>query len=252
MLLSLQSFISADRMVKKYEEKLNSDYSIIVVSNTKLNEDFFNENIDKYALHEEVMVDNVLESVKDTISKTNLALLKVSIPKFYQVKLTEFPTKKDLEELETHLNALTQISKVETFAKTHDNIYKMFLLAKGIVIFFAILLMVVSIFLIIKQIEVWHYQHSSRLHIMSLLGASTFMKSKSLFKLAIVNSVISSILVSVFFLWISKDSKIINALNDIGLTSIEFNFIKDLGLLMGASLSISIVILIIVLIRHND
>jgi cell division transport system permease protein len=239
-------------MVKSYEEKLNSDYSIVVVANTALSDDYFRDNIDKFASYEEVKVDDVLESIKDTISKSNLALLKVSIPKFYKVQLSAFPTHDELEEIGTHLKSLTEIAKVETFAKTHDNIYNMFLLSQGIVIFFAILLMVVSIFLIIKQIEVWHYQHSDRLHIMSLLGASTFMKSKTLFKLAIVNSIISSFLVSIFFFWLGQDKKITSALSEIGLTSIEFDLTKDLGLLLGASMSISIMILIIVLIRHND
>jgi cell division transport system permease protein len=239
-------------MVDKYEEKLNSDYSIVVVANTALNDQFFADNIDKYALYEEVVVDDVLDNIKDSISKSNLALLKVSIPKFYKVKLTEFPTHDELADIETHLINLTEISKVETFAKVHDNIYNMFLLAQGIVIFFAMLLIVVSIFLIVKQIEVWHYQHSNRLYIMSLMGASTIMKSKALFKLAIVNSILSSLFVALFFTWLSSDKKILNALNDIGLTNVEFDIVNDFGMLVGASVSISIVILIIVLIRHKD
>lgn len=252
LLLSLQSFITIDRVVKSYESKLNSDYSIVIVANSPLTEDVFSANIPKYSTYEEVKIDDTLEAMKNSISQANLALLKVSIPKFYQIKLSKFPTNDDLKEIENNLKNNSNILKIETFTKSHDTIYKMFLLSENIVGFFAFLLVIVSIFLIIKQIEVWHYQHSTRLYILSLLGASSYMKSKSLFKLAILNSIISSICVGVCFYLLSISKDIIGRVEQLELLNIEFIPYIDFPILLGTSMSVSLLILIVVLVRHKS
>jgi cell division transport system permease protein len=252
MLISFQAFISIDRMVEKYENSLNSDYSIVVVANELMSDDVFNDNISTFASSTQIKIDDVLQKLKDNISESNIALLKVSMPKFYQIRLTSFPSNEELKKIESNLNSITSVMKIETFTKTHDNIYKMFLLSKGTVTFFSLLLVVVSIFLIIKQIEVWHYQHSSRLHIMSLLGAGTFMKSKVLFSLAMSSSLLSTMIVGLFFWWLSISKQISAILTQIGLSNIEFTPQYDMPILFAISYSTSILILLVVLIRHKN
>jgi cell division transport system permease protein len=242
----------ADRILETYQKKLSSDYSIIIVANTKISMDLIDDNINNIQSLKIIETNDILQNLEKTISKPNLSLLKTSLPYFYKLQLNNLPTKTELSNIERELLRLPVISKVETFEKTHNKIYQMFQLNKSIISFFAILLIFISSFLIFKQIQVWQYQHLERIKIMSLFGASLYMKSKSLITSSVINSFISSFAVSIFFIWLSFNKSIKQFLDDLGISSLEFNFFPDFLYLLLLSLTVSAIILVMILLRQND
>jgi cell division transport system permease protein len=239
-------------MLKTYQDKLSEDYSIIVVASTNLKLDLINDTINNIESLDLIKTDDIFKGFEGTISKPNLSLLKTSMPFFYKLQLSKLPTQDELIDIEKELLRLPIVSKVETFAKTHSKIYQMFQINKNIISFFAILLIVISIFLIFKQVQVWQYQHLERIKIMSLFGASLMMKMKSLVNSSIINSVISSLFVSLFFVYLSSNAHLSLFLKHLGIDSLEFVFISDFITLLITSLSVSFIILIMILARQND
>jgi cell division transport system permease protein len=252
LLLSLQSYMTANRMVSTYQDNLSKDYSIIVVSSAKISKDIVSENLDHIASVELIETTDIMKKFENLISKPNMSLLKTSMPMFYKVQLSKLPSKDDLINIEKELLRLPIISKVETFEKTHNKIFQMFQINKSIITFFAFLLIVISSFLIFKQIQVWQYQHLERIKIMSLFGASMFMKSKSLVMTSIITSILSSLFVIIFFLYLSANSNLQIFLEKLGIKSLEFHVFSDFLMLLSVSLSVSFFILIMILIRQND
>ena len=58
---------------------------------------------------------------------------------------------------------------------------------------------VVSLFLIIKQMEIWKYAHKQRMQVMEIFGAPLMLRSGVLFKVAIMDAFIATILTTAFF-----------------------------------------------------
>jgi cell division transport system permease protein len=210
------------------------------------------ENIDNILSLNLIKTNDILKNFEKTISKPNLLLLKTSMPFFYKLQLSKLPSKSELINIEKELLRLPIVSKVETFEKTHNKIFQMFQINRSIVSFFAVLLIVISIFLIFKQIEVWQYQHLERIKIMSLFGASLMMKTRSLVNSSIINSIISSLFVSLFFLWLSINPNLILFLSQLGIDSLEFSFVTDFITMLLTSLGVSFIILVMILLRQND
>ena len=50
--------------------------------------------------------------------------------------------------------------------------------------------MVVTIFLIAKEMRIWQFKHSERMNIMGLFGAPVWLRSAVLFRLAIVDLIV--------------------------------------------------------------
>ena len=50
---------------------------------------------------------------------------------------------------------------------------------------------IIGFMLIIKQLEVWKLEHNERMYIMELFGAPFWFRGLALFKIAIIDSIIS-------------------------------------------------------------
>ena len=95
--------------------------------------------------------------------------------------------------------ANSKIKRVETFGNSYSSNYKLFSFIKFILKVFIIFMSVVSLFLVIKQMEVWGYIHKERMQVMEIFGAPIMLRSGVLFKVAIVDAFIAtSIIVSIF------------------------------------------------------
>jgi len=60
----------------------------------------------------------------------------------------------------------------------------------------------VSLFLVIKQMEVWQMAHMERMRIMEIFGAPMMLRSGVLFKMGIVDAIISTIITSMIFVYL--------------------------------------------------
>ena len=102
-------------------------------------------------------------------------------------------------------------------------------------------MLMVSLFLIIKQMEIWKYAHVQRMQIMDIFGAPLMLRSGILFKVAIIDAIFATIMTSLFFLYI----KFIWAANsgiDIMVQNKEELFkVTDMLILLGVALLIVII-----------
>lgn len=200
ILLSLQFSISLERIVKDYESRLAEDYSIIVVSIKKLDEKSVKGDISDFKSLRLMSSKKVLDKLQGDISSKNISLLQEALPKFYSLKLTSFPSNERLGEIAKRLKNYPTVTKVETFSKTHDKIYKIFVIAKSTSFIFTGLIFVISLLLILKQMRIWVYEHKERMDIMTLFGAPFWMKSAFLYRMVVIDSIIATcIVVGIFY-----------------------------------------------------
>ena len=110
----------------------------------------------------------------------------------------------------------------------------------------------VAFLLIVRQMEVWRFEHSDRMSIMSIFGAPVWLRSAVLYRLAFVDSIISVLIVGGLFYYLSADSGLSKALVDIGLPNVGYDIIGATLKLFGLSLLISVGSVLYVIIKAED
>jgi cell division transport system permease protein len=239
-------------LVSNYESKLSDEYSIILVSTEKLKDVDIIEVVDEFKSLTEITPESVLRKFENQFSSSNYALLKVSLPNFYQLSLDKFPSNSRLKTIETNLYRLPYIKRVETFIKSHNQIYKLLIILEYISEFFGISVFIISILLIIKQVEVWKFEHIERMNIMALFGAPLWMRSAILFRLAVTDSIISAIIVSGSFYLFLKDNTLKEFLIDIEMSALSFDFTSDVAILMFISLTTTLISVVLTIAKHEE
>jgi len=100
---------------------------------------------------------------------------------------------------------------------------------------------IVSLFLIIKQMEIWKYAHKERMQVMEIFGAPLMLRSGVLFKVAIMDAFIATILTSMFFLYIKFQWAATSGIDIMMQKQEELFRVTDIGILLGAALLIVII-----------
>jgi len=165
ILLGIEFFLVFDRTTNSYAKSLREGYSMFVVSKEAMNlEDF--QGLNKHIISlEAIERENILSDVmKDMSENTNKEIIK-SLPYFYNLSLDAYLNNSGLEEIKKSLEEDARVS----FIKFTLNIF----------IFF---MAVVSLFLIIKQMEIWKYAQ---------------LRSGVLFKVALFDAFITDAIVTV-------------------------------------------------------
>ncbi len=251
LLFSLQFSFLTDKIVKDYSQKLTQDYSIVVVAPKKLSKAVVQSRVNGIKSIEEISSKKILDRLKGNISSKNIALLKIALPKFYSLKLKSFPSITEIERIKQKLLKSGLVSKVETFSKTHDKIYRMFESLKNIAFITSVFIVIISVLLMFKQMKIWLLEHRERMSIMTLFGASSWMKSAVLYRLVIVDSFISTFLVGITFVILPQLTKINEFSKTMDVVIPKFDLIKDTGILLGISLLFSLFIVSIVIKKMN-
>jgi len=252
ILFSMQVFIIVDRAIEAYKENLAQNYSLVIVSQ---------KNIDTKDLlkHSELLLevnplsaDGVIKKLNAGISKKNMELLKLTIPKFYKLKLKRYPTPSELKELTQELLSYPSIKKVESFAATHDTTYKLLLLFKTVISVFAFCVFIVTLLLIFKELRIWQFKHNERMSIMGLFGAPTWLRSAVLFRLAIVDALIASMLAFVLFTLLSSSEWVLQQFQNIGISVVVFDKGLDFLLMLGVSVVVSTLLATFIVLGHKE
>jgi cell division transport system permease protein len=252
ILFSLQIFIVVDRSIDAYKDTLASNYSLVAVSQKKLDTKLLVKANSLISEVEELPVDGVIKRLDTTMSKQNVELLKTTLPKFYKIKLNEYPSPRELENLTKKLLRTQSIQKVESFAKTHDTTYKMLLLFKTVISVFAFTVLIVTILLIFKELRIWQFQHNERMSIMGLFGAPVWLRSAVLFRLAIVDALIAFMLSFAIFSYLSAQDWVNEQLDVIGIDIVVFDKLHDSLIMLGVSLTLSILLALFIVIGHKE
>lgn len=236
ILLSLEFTFTLERVVKDYAKNLAQDYSIVVVSEKKISEKTFEKNLSDFQSSKLMDTKKILDSLKDEISSKNLLLLKVSLPKFYSIKLRSFPTTKRLQKIRKYLLKIDGVTQVETFSKTHDKIYNIFVIAKTTAYIFTVFVLIISYLLMLKQMRIWVYEHKERMEIMTLFGSPFWMKSITLYRSSVINSIIATLISAVAFAFVSYSNTLKNISLKIGVTLPKIPILHDSLLLLGIAI----------------
>jgi len=196
MLFTFAIYLSISKIVTSYENSINDDYSIVIVSTSpiiKSNLTSINGLDIRDITH--LKRDNILTSLSDEVSSGTFDLLKKKLPYFYTISLEAFPTSSKLDQIKKDLEKVKGIKRVETFSKNHDHVYSLLLLIKTIVasLFFSIIIF--TFLLMINNVKIWFFEHQNRLSIIKLHGGSIYYGAKPIINTAILSSVVSSIFI---------------------------------------------------------
>ena len=241
LLFSLQFTLGLEKIVGDYEKKLIDDYSIIVVSVKDLDENVLKQDIKQFKSLEQVSTKKILERLKNDISAKNLSLLQVALPRFYSIKLRSFPNTKEMQHIKEQLKAYESVTKVETFAKTHDKIYRIFTIAQSMAYVFTAFTLIISLLLMLKQMRIWVLEHKERMDIMTLFGAPFWMKSAVLYRLAIIDSILATLIVVGIFFFLPDIPQILALAKEIDIVIPSIDIVKEGGTLLGISLFFALV-----------
>ncbi len=251
LLFSIQFSTMLNRAVDNYESKLAGDYTIIAVSQKPLPKEI-SKAIPQIRTVKEISKERYIKRLQKDISKSDIVYLKASLPHFYSIKLNTFPSARELQQLAEKLKKIPGVQKVETYKRTFNKLQQFLHLAKSASFIFTVFISLISILLIIKQMEIWTLQHSQRMYIMGLFGAPYWMKSASLYKSVIIDAVIASFLVGFTFLIIPKSANFGTIYRDLGIDLRNFSFLSDVGKLLLISLIISIISVTIIILKQKQ
>ncbi len=252
ILFCIQIFIVVDRSIEAYKENLANNYSLVVVSKKQIKQKemlLLDEII--YSV-QELSPDNVIKRLNTNIDKKNMNLLKLTLPKFYKLHLSRFPTPDDIKKLKLNLSKNKSIIKIEDFSKSHDTTYKLLLLFKNVVFIFAMVISIVTMLLILKELRIWQFKHNERMSVMGLFGAPVWLRSAILFRLAIVDALISSALIFLVFVYISSNKWVLTQFQNININVEIFNLVNDSLLLLAISLIVSVTLATMVVLGHKE
>jgi cell division transport system permease protein len=252
ILFSMQIFIIVDRSIESYKSNLSVNYSIVIVSSKKKS----NEEILKIdpiiSSSHELSPDNVISRLNTGMSKKNKELLKVTLPKFYKLKLKHYPTPSEITDLTKTLMKDSSITKVENFSTNHDKTYKLLLLFKDVISVFSISIFIVTSLLIFKELRIWQFNHSERMNVMGLFGAPIWLRSAVLFRLAIVDALLASAFTFVLFMFISSNAWVLQQFEEIGIELVIFNPIADLLIHVSVALFLSLLLALLIVVGHKE
>lgn len=252
ILFSIQIFIIVERSIDAYKENLANSYSVVVVSKKNISQRdmlSLDKLIDKV---DELSPDNVIKRLNTDIDEKNINLLKLTLPKFYKLYLKKFPSPKEIDKLRKNLFKNQNITKIEDFSNNHDITYKLLLLFKNVILVFAVVVSIVTMLLILKELRIWQFKHSERMNIMGLFGAPTWLRSAVLFRLSIVDAIISSILVFMLFSYLSVNEFVLKQFSNINIKIVIFDQVYDSLLLLCVSLILSIFLATMIVLGHKE
>lgn len=237
MMFAFEFILIINTTLKHYEGLVNKDYNIIITSMTTLDEKALKSKIDIITQLEALDPKELIERLRNDISDKNLQILKNSLPKFYSIKLDYLPPQDEINSIKEKLLNINGITKVETFAKTHDKIYSLLVLMQFIFWIFLFIIIVLSFILFLKQMRIWLYEHTQRVEIMCLFGAPFWFRSFMLYRVVFIDCLIAFVILLLFFTQIYNFSFVQSSLKMADLTLPHINFFLHLSLIFLGTLT---------------
>ena len=204
MLIGIEFILVFNRITQSYENKLKNEYAILVESQKTLTTPYLrsiNENIDSV---ESMDRKDIAKEVTSGMQEAALVSFMKDLPYFYRVHLSSYLPLDELKKIKAQLKAEQGILYVEIFGENYHSKHTMFRLVKMLLNIFIVMLFIVSIMLVIKQMQVWQLAHKDRMQIMEIFGAPLMLRSGILFKIAFIDAIIATILNIFVFMYIKS------------------------------------------------
>ncbi len=252
MLITFSIFLLINNVVNNYKSKISKDYSIIIVTNNPLQKDSITELAGiKVEKVQNLPNDKIITNIKTNLSDTSIELLKQKLPNFYQIYLEIFPTSSELESIKQALAKDKNIKKVEVFYKNHNQIYLLLLLLNSVSFILFFIITIFAIIIIAKQIKLWFHEHSSKISILRLHGASILYSASSILNYALISSLLSFFICGIFLIYISNNMTILFPLELQEIVDIKINIFIELVKIFLLSFCISTFTIFGVLLKYK-
>lgn len=191
MLFGFWLYDTVGKLTDSYETKLAKEYSIVVVSSDKITDDTFKRSSYLISSIEQIDAAPFFLQYSEDLSPEIYEQLKNSIPSFYRIRLYRYPSPDELTKVNAALKGLPGMLRVESFAKNQKTVSNTLEAFKNGAMAYSVIVLVFNILLFAKFMEVWRYEHNSRMQIMAVFGAPLWMRSAVLFRMALLDSIVA-------------------------------------------------------------
>ncbi|MEY3002637.1 MAG: hypothetical protein RLZZ428_1012 [Pseudomonadota bacterium] len=241
ILLGIEFYLVFERTTVSFERGLKEGYSMLAVTKSPMELSAFKTLNGHVSSIEEIKREGIVLQVTQGEKQSNSNEILAELPYFYNVRLDAYLHMSEVNQIKIDLEKDAAISRVETFSNSYTSSYKLFILIKLVLKAFIIFMTLVSLFLIVKQMEIWKYAHKERMQVMEIFGAPMMLRSGVLFRIAFIDAFFSTLFVSIAFLymkfaWAPKSGIEIMMEKQDALFSMG-----DIGILLFSSLFIVIV-----------
>jgi cell division transport system permease protein len=202
ILLGVEFFLVFHRLTGSYEEKLRKSYTILIVSKRAISEMEFKSVDNNIESVVEIPKERITKSIMETFNTPDSLKAVDAMPHFFKLRLNKYLNNDDVKKVKEKILKIDGIKSVRTFRVNHNAKYNLFMFIKFLFWTFVSIMSLVSVLLIIKQMEVWQMAHSRRMQIMEIFGAPILLRSGVLFKMGVFDALISVVLGSGIFLMI--------------------------------------------------
>jgi cell division transport system permease protein len=241
ILLGLEFYLVFDRTTDSYEKGLTEGYSMLVVTNEPASLETFQGLNAHISSSEKIKRESIVSEIAKGVSKDASKEILGALPHFYSVRLDSYLGTASLDGIKKDLESHANIKSVETFGSSYSSSYRLFSFIKLSLKIFIVFMAVVSLFLIIKQMEIWKYAHRQRMQVMEIFGAPLMLRSGILFKVAIFDAILATLFTSLFFLYL-KFKWAANSGIDMMMQNKEELFkMTDIAILLAVALVIVII-----------
>jgi len=202
ILLGVEFYLVFDRTTDSYEKGLKEGYSMLVVTHDPASLETFKGLNAHISSSEKIKREDIVTKIAKGVTQDAEKEILDALPHFYTVRLDSYVDMSSLDKIKEDLEAHANVKSVETFGSAYSSSYRLFAFIKLSLKIFIFFMAVVSLFLIIKQMEIWKYAHRQRMQVMEIFGAPLMLRSGVLFKVAIFDAILAALFTSLFFLYV--------------------------------------------------
>ena len=248
MLITFCIFLLIDNIVDNYKNKISRDYSIVLVATNPINKESLNELAGIKVENIQLLPnEKIIENIKSNLSDNSIELLRQKLPYFYQIYLEIFPTSSELEVIKKTLLSNKDVKNVEVFYKNHNQIYLLLLILNSV----SFILFIFAIIIIAKQIKLWFHEHSVRISILRLHGASIIYSASSVLKYALISSFLAFLISSLFLIYVSSNIEVLFPFELQEIVNVNINIEGDILKIFILSFCISVFTIFGVLFKYK-
>jgi cell division transport system permease protein len=241
ILLGIEFYLVFDRTTDSYEKGLKEGYSMLVVTKKSVTLSHLKSLNEHISSAEPIKRENIVSEVAQGVSGESRKEILAALPYFYNVGLDSYLGTASLEKIKSDLERDSRIKRVETFGSSYSSAYRLFAFIKFLLKVFIGFMGIVSLFLIIKQMEIWKYAHKERMQVMEIFGAPLMLRSGVLFKIAVFDAFIATLFTSGIFFYVKFVWAVQSGIDLMMRKQDELFKMTDMAVLFGASLFIVII-----------
>ena len=215
MLITFCIFLLIDNIVDNYKNKISRDYSIVLVATNPIKKESLNELAGIKVENIQLLPnEKIIENIKSNLSDNSIELLRQKLPYFYQIYLL--------------LLILNSVSFILFFIIT-----------------------IFAIIIIAKQIKLWFHEHSVRISILRLHGASIIYSASSVLKYALISSFLAFLISSLFLIYVSSNIEVLFPFELQEIVNVNINIERDILKIFILSFCISVFTIFGVLFKYK-